>query len=83
MTSNRQTITGELRKWRLHRIEAETPGGRRSGTVIGYMFNDQLDIWEDGEEAVVFFYDWVEAPNFFLAVTKYSCVKCPKDEEKK
>lgn len=81
MASPQQTITGELRKWRLHKIDPEEKGQLRSGTVVGKMYNDINDIYEDGDEAIVLFNDWVESPNFYLAITKYSCVKCPKDEE--
>lgn len=73
MTSRQPTITGELRKWRRDIVK---------GCVIGHMYNDTHDIWEDGEEAVIHYSDWVESPNFYLAVTKASCIKCPKDEEK-
>jgi len=77
MISRQPTITGELRKWRLMQ-----PKYQKSGTVIGYMFNDELDIWEDGEEAVIRFVDFIEAPNYYLVVCNHSCIKLPKDEER-
>lgn len=73
MTSRQPTITGELRKWQ--RDVARN-------VVIGKMYNDVNDIWEDGEDAVIHYKDWVESANFYLAVTNHSCVKCSKDEEK-
>lgn len=76
MTSKLPTITGELRKWRLLQ-----PKVCKTGTVIGYMYDDALDIWEDGENAVIRFRDLVESANFYLAVTNHSCIKLPKDEE--
>lgn len=71
-----QTITGELRKW--HR-DSSLKG---EPCVVGKMYNDIHDIWEDGEEAVIYYRNFVESPNFYLAVTSGGgCVKCPKDEE--
>lgn len=78
MTSPRQTITGELRKW-----QRSEPRSSQKGFVEGVMYNDSKDIWEDGEAAVIHFDQWVESTNFYLAVTKTSCIKCPKDEERK
>ena len=72
-----QTITGELRKWR---HDHNSKGDR---CVIGYMYNDIQEIWDDGEEAVIFYRDWVESANFYLAVTAHGAVKCSKDEEDK
>lgn len=76
MTSGMPTITGELRKWQL--LQAK---GEKLGTVMGYMYNDAHDIWEDGESAVIQFTDWVESANFYLAVTHHTAIKLPKDEE--
>lgn len=76
MTSRQQTITGELRKWHRSIIG---PDGR--GVVVGKMYNDELDIWEDGEHAVIHFDAWVESVNFCLAVTKFSAIKCSREEE--
>ena len=72
-----RTITGELRKWRLLRPKGEVPN-----TVIGYMYNDLNDIWEDGDEAVIRFIYWWEAASYYLIGTKTSCIKLEKDEEK-
>lgn len=73
-----QTITGELRKWQL-----QQPKGLNFGTVIGYMYHDTHDIWEDGEEAVIQFKDWVDSANFYLVVTTLGgCIKLPKEEER-
>ena len=83
MTFPQQTITAELRKWRLHKIDPAEMNQVRSGIVVGTIFNDAYDLYEDGDLAVIHFVDWVESPNFFLAVTHHSCVKCMKDEEKK
>lgn len=70
---SRQTITGELRKWR-HDV--------LSRTVTGKMYNDEHDIWEDGEDAVIRYTDWYESANFFLAITHGGgCIKCAKDEQ--
>lgn len=77
MTSNQQTITGELRKWQRSKIG---PDGK--GTVIGLMYNDTKEIWEDGEAAVIHFNSWVVSVHFYLAVTNSTCIKCPKDEER-
>lgn len=72
-----QTITGELRKWRLDRCS------NGDTCVTGKMYNDTQDIWEDGDEAVIRYTDWVESANYYLAVVRDNiCVKCPKDEEK-
>lgn len=74
---SQQTITGELRKWHRERVV------ERTGVIVGYMFNDAHDIWEDGEPAVIYYVDWVESVNFFLAVTTGGgCIKCPRDEER-
>lgn len=73
-----QTITGELRKWRL----LVKPNNGALGVVVGYMYNDTHDIWDDGDNAVIQIRDWVESANFFLAVTHHSAIKCMKDEEK-
>lgn len=73
-----QTITGELRKWRL--LARPTSDGGM-GVVVGKMYNDVHDIWEDGDDAVIHIRDWIESANFYLAVTHHSCIKCPKDEE--
>ncbi len=78
MTSNPHTITGELRKWRL----LVKPGLMQQGIVMGKMYNDTNDIWEDGEDAVIHISDWVESVQFFLAVTHHSAIRCMKDEEK-
>lgn len=78
MTSRLPTTTGELRKWRVDHFDPNN----KSGVVMGYMYNDELDIWEDGDAAVIRFDNWVESTNFYLAVTKFSCIKCPKDEER-
>ena len=72
MTSNRQTITGELRKWRQY---------PNKSCVVGYMYNDTKGIWFDGEEAVIVYNNWHEGSGFYLAVTNNSAVKCYKDEE--
>jgi hypothetical protein len=46
------------------------------------MYNDIREIWEEGEEAVIFYKQLVESANFYLAVTTGGgCIKCPKDEE--
>lgn len=72
------TITGELKKWRLMQ-----PKGSKTGTVIGAMYHDANDIWEEGEEAVIWFKDWVESLHFYLAVTALGgCIKLAKDEER-
>lgn len=70
------TITGELRKWHHdHNSKGEK-------CVIGQMYNDIGDIWEDGDTAVIFYKEFYESANFYLAVVNRSiCVKCPKDEE--
>lgn len=76
MASPQQTITGELRKWH--------HDAKRDGTkcVVGKMYDDIHEIWEDGEDAVIVYNNWVESANFYLAVTGTGgCVKCPKDEE--
>lgn len=71
-----QTITGELRKWH-HDVNS-----RGERCVVGVMYNDTKDIWDDGEPAVIFYHRWVEASTFYLAVMdKHTCVKCHKDEE--
>lgn len=77
MTSQRQTITGELRKWRLQQLK-----GLQTGVVVGYMYNDVNDIWEDGDEAVIHFVFWHETANFYLAGTNTSCIKLEKSEER-
>jgi hypothetical protein len=79
MTSVQRTITGELRKWQVKVMEV----GSRRGIITGKMYNDTLDIWEDGDDAVIHFTDFVESANFYLAVTHHSCLKCMKDEERK
>jgi hypothetical protein len=73
--AHQQTITGELRRW--HR----SFNSKGDPCVIGHMYNDTHDIWEDGEDAVIFYSDWVESVNFYLAVCKLGAIKCPKDEE--
>lgn len=74
---SQQTITGELRKWHREKVV------ERTGVVIGYMYHDVNDIWEDGEEAVIHYVDWVVSTNFSLAVTAGGgCIKCPNDEER-
>lgn len=74
---SQQTITGELRKWHRERVVG------RTGVVMGHMYNDTHAIWDDGEAAVIYFTDWVESVNFFLAVTTGGgCIKCPRDEER-
>jgi hypothetical protein len=78
MTSKQPTITGELRKWRL----LVKPDVMKQGIVMGKMYNDVNDIWEDGEDAVIHISQWIESSNFYLAVTHHSAIKCPKDEEK-
>lgn len=76
---SQQTITGELRKWRLHNAK-----GNKKGVVSGAMYNDVNDIWENGEAAVIHFVDWVESANFYLAVCHGTgCIKLSKDEERK
>ena len=76
MGSPQQTITGELRKWR------RKSRGDGKTYIIGHMYNDTNDIWEDGEVAFIFYNDWIESVNFYLAVTGHvGCIKCPKDEE--
>lgn len=82
MTFNPQTITAELRQWRLHKIDPVEAGQMRSGIVVGNIHNDVYDLYEDGDQAVIHFTDWYESANFFVAVTPHACVKCPKDEEK-
>lgn len=71
-----QMITGELRKWRRDTMTNGDP------CVVGTMYNDTQEIWEDGEEAVIRYGDWYESANYYLAVTiGGGCIKCPKDEE--
>ena len=77
MASPQQTITGELRKW--HR-EYNSNG---KPVVIGKMFNDANEVWEDGEDAMVHYLFWVESANFYLAATALGAIKCSKDEEDK
>lgn len=72
MTSRQPTITGELRKWRRDIL---------TNTVSGQMYGDTKQIWFDGEAAVVQFDRWEEGSTYYLAVTKLSAIKCPKDEE--
>lgn len=67
---SQQTITGELRKWR-----------HNDDHIIGRMYHDIHDIYEDGDVAVIYYTDFVESVNFYLAVTPRGCIKCPKDEE--
>jgi len=74
MGSRQQTITGELRKWRL---EYDRDGNI---VVIGNMYNDVHQIWEDGEPAVIHCIDWVESVNFYLAATANGAIKCPKND---
>lgn len=71
MTSQ-PTITGELRKWQ-----------RKGDYVIGLMYNDRNQIWSDGDEAAIRLKEWKETPNYFLAVTNTTAIKCYKDEELK
>lgn len=77
MTSRQPTITGELRKWRL----LLKPIATSQGIVMGKVYNDANEIWEDGDDAVIHISEWVESTNFYLAVTHHSAIKCPKDEE--
>lgn len=81
MTSRQQTITGELRKWRL--LVKPNLHLQAEGIIKGYMYNDAHDIWEDGDDAVIHIVDWVESANFYLAVTHKTAIKCMKDEELK
>lgn len=76
---SQQTITGELRRWH-HDLNSK---GEKC--VVGYMFNDTNDIWEDGEGAIIFYIDLVESANFYLAVCANgaACIKLMKDEEVK
>ena len=75
MASPQQMITGELRKWR-----RKTRNDGRT-FVIGKMYNDLTEIYDDGEEAFILYNDWVESANFYLAINKMGAFKCPKDEE--
>lgn len=75
MVSPQQTITGELRKWRRKtRNDGKT-------FVIGKMYNDINEVWDDGDEAFILYDNWIESVNFYLAVNKMGAFKCPKDEE--
>ena len=75
MASPQQMIIGELRNWR-----RKTRNDGRN-FVIGKMYNDVNDIWEDGDEAFILYTDWIESTNFYLAINKMGAFKCPKDEE--
>lgn len=78
MSAQRQTITGELRKWH-HDVNSK---GERC--IVGKMYHDTLDIWDEGDDAVIFYSELIESVNFYLAVLRNNvCVKCPKDEEVK
>jgi hypothetical protein len=75
MASPQQMITGELRKWHHDVID-----GQR--VIVGYMYNDRNDIWDDGDIAILHYRDLYESANFYIAFMNLSiCIKCPKDEE--
>lgn len=74
---SQQTITGELRKWHHDLIEGQK-------VIIGHMFNDVNEIWDDGDVAVLFYKELYESKNFCIAFMNSSiCIKCPYDEEDK
>lgn len=72
MTSPQRTITAELRKW--HKLDDQH--------VEGFVYDDINEVWEDGERALLFpIIQWVESPNFWLAITNTACYKLSKDEQ--
>jgi len=77
-------ITGELRRWRLHRTNGAATNGDESTphtfAVTGYVYHSE--IWDDGEEASLIGY-MTDHGGFFLMVVGKQVYRLPKDEKMK